>query len=69
MLSREKDGGVELKNLLFINQAYLAKLAWNIFHNPSTFLYKILQAKYFKYNHFLRQNLLLNPLGLGRAFF
>lgn len=50
-------GGLGLKDLKAMNLASLTKSTWKLFKNPTSLIYRVLQAKYFS-----KTSLLLAPI-------
>ncbi|KAM1191401.1 hypothetical protein PS2_011695 [Malus domestica] len=57
MKRQKRYGGLDFRDLLAFNIAYLAKNGWRLLHNPDTLLGKILKEKYFPDRSFMEATL------------
>lgn len=61
LCTRKLEVGLGFRNLLFFNQAILAKQAWKIATQTNSLLHKLFKAIYFPRNSFLQASMGKNP--------
>jgi hypothetical protein len=53
LCDRKERGGLGFRNLIWFNQAMLAKMGWRMIQDPNSLAYRVLKARYFPSGEFM----------------